>query len=277
MTLLTNISQARELGWSSPLQNRQYDRRNELTAEERSALLNLATSRYRWGDWGVAGAKMIQSALHRLVIPLREAVTAMDGQESYKDMAVAAILRACYREICSFWGWDSQTWSRVLGADQARFLKENGPPTDSGARQYMIAAAYLLDCQISLRDLGDFKRECLAGKVFGQQTVNAAVSAVIDLLQGWGYSATTSHTATVCELLLFNRSPYLRDLTLGYLDESRCGVSIARRACIYAVGRALAALGFIHDPLPVASSGSRESPNRPVASTTDDVHPEWYE
>jgi integrase len=277
MTLLTNIPQAQvKLSWSSPLQNRQYDRRNELTVEERSALLNLATSRYRWGDWGVVGAEMIQSALHRLVIPLREAVTAMDGQESYKDMAVAAILRACYRENRSFWGWDSQTWSRVLGTDQARFLKENGPPTDSGARQYMIAAAYLLDCPVSLRDLGDFKRECLASKVFGQQAVNAAISAVNDVLRGWGYAATTSHTATVCELLLFNRSPYLQDLTPDYLDESRYGVSIARRACIYAVGRALAAMGIINDPLPVASSGSRESPDRSVDSTSDDVHPEWY-
>lgn len=259
-----------------PLQDPPYSRQGELTVEEQDVLHDLAASRYRWGEGGTVEAKRIQSTLHRLVTPLREAMAVMDGQESYKDMAVAAILRACHREERAFWGWDSQTWSRVLGIDQAGFLKENKPPTDAGARQYMIAAAYLLDCPTELRALGDFKRECLASKVFGQQAVNAAVSAVIDVLQGWGYSAATAHTATVCELLLFNRSPYLQDLTSDYLEESRCSASIARRACIYAVGRALAALGVLPGPLPVASGGLRESPGSPVGSTTDDVHPEWH-
>jgi integrase len=276
MTLSPSVSQEQvNLGWGSSLQDRQYNRRNELTVEEKDALFNLVTSRYRWGDGGAVGARMIQSTLHRLVAPLREAMAAIDGKESYKDMAVAAILRACHREKCSFWGWDSRTWSRVLGADQARFLKENGPPTDSDARQYMIAAAYMLGCPVKLRDLGDFKRECLASKVFGQQVVNAAVSAVIDVLQGWGYSVTSCYIATVCELLLFNRSPYLQDLTPRYLDESRYNVSVERRARIYAVGRALAALGVFADALPIASGGSGQSPDKPVASTTDIVHPEW--
>lgn len=264
-------------GWTSAVQQRPYDRAVELTALEQEVLRALAASRYRWGDGWMAEARMVQSKLARLFTPLCEAMAAVDGRQDYKDIAIAALLRTCLREQRSFWGWDGQTWSRVLGADQTQFFQEHGVQMDSAARQYMTAAAYLLDCPVDLRALGDFKRECLARKIFGYKAVTEAVAAVVGVLHGWGYSAarTTAHAATLCELLLFNRSPYLSDLTADYLEEARRAVPNQRRACIYDVGRALAALGFLAEPLPTAPSRSGASRDRPVYPAVDGVDPEW--
>lgn len=263
--------------WSSPVEHRQYDRFFVLSSSESGALDKLVISRYRWGDDKMAGSKRIQSALSRLLTPLREAMAAMEGEDSYKDLAMATILRACQREKAPFWAWNQETWGRVLGANQAAFFRENGLKLDAAARQYMIAAAYLLGCPVDLRALGDFKRLCLACKVFGSTPVEAAVTTINSVLGGWGYASSGSKTlaTTLCELLLFNRSPYLEDLTPAYLEEFRRHVSVERRARIYALGRALAALGIFPSPLAVAPIGVEKSASNPGRSTTDDVDPNW--
>lgn len=264
-------------GWVSPLHHRPYDRSVQLTVAEQAMLGELAASRYRWGEGGRMAARTIQSKLARLITPLREAMALMDGRAPDKDQAVAALLRAGHREQRTFWGWDQVSWTRVLGTSQAAFFNEHGPQVGGGARQYMIAAAYLLGCPIDLRTLGDFKRECLARKVFGPEAVDTAVCTVVGALRSWGYSAsgTTAHAATVCELLLGNRSPDLADLTAAYLDESRRAVSDERRARIYDVSRALAALGILPHPLPIATSDPGTMPRTLGDSRDESVHPEW--
>lgn len=273
-----------EAGWVSPLDQRAFDRTVGLAVEEQDALRKLVASRYRWGASRLAPAKSIQSRLCRLAGPLREAMAVVDGSEHYKDIAVSTLLRACQRENRAFWGWDCRTWTRVLGPTQAGFYQEHGAEVEAGARQYMIAAAYLLDCPLDLWALGDFKREALARKIFGHKAVEVAISAVLGVLHGWGYSATgaTAHAATLCELLLLNRSPRLQELTSEYLEEFRRRVdSKERRARVYDVGRALAALGILASPLPTAPgaspapSVSAGPPDSPSELAIDQVHPEW--
>ena len=267
-----------ETRWVSPVEHRAYDRSVDLTIEEQNALHELVASRFRWGDSRLMGASSIQNKLCRLALPLREAMAVADGSDFYKDIAVSTLLRACYRQRQAYWGWDREAWTRVLGGTQATFFQENGFQVDAGARQYMIAAAYLLNCPLDLWALGDFKREPLAKKIFGQQAVEVALSAVIGTLQSWGYSATgaTAHAATLCELLLLNRSPRLQDLTCKYLEDFRHRVdSKERRARVYDVGRALAAVGILASPLPTAPTRAKESASSPVDSATDCVHPAW--
>jgi len=275
----TATEQPTGTGWASPLGHRAHDRSVDLTVEEQAFLSKLVASRHRWGDSRMVAAREIQSRLARLALPLREAMAVVDGSDFYKDIAVAALLRACHRERRAYWGWDAKVWTRVLGPDQAGFYQENGPQMEAGARQYMIAAAYLLDCPLDLWALGDFKREALAGKVFGHKAIEVATSAVIGVLQGWGYSPTgaTTHAATLCELLLLNRSPHFRDLTPEYLDEFRHQVgSRERRARVYDVGRALAALGILATPLPRAPYSSGALLNSPTDPAAEDVHPGWH-
>jgi integrase len=191
--------------------------------------------------------------------------------------AAAALLRACHREECAYWGWSAEVWRRVLGPTQAQFFHENGSLVHASGRQYLISVAYLLGCFRQVRLLGNFDRVALARKVFGQEAVDAALKPVQETLSGWGYAAThnTGLMSTVCEALLLNQSPDLHDLTVEGLDEFRHGCSACRRAHFHQLSKALAALGCLEEPLGIACP-SPATPNGQPAGQ-DDIHPEWVQ
>lgn len=249
------LKQQRSGGWKSPVECRRYDRSGVLTSAEEAALSELVTSRRRWGDGGAEEATRIQATLRRLVIPLRDALKHVEGNEANKDLALAGLLRACGRLRASFWSWDKEVWCRVLGASQALFFHEHGPLVDGAVRQYMIAAAYLLGCFTDVLALGDFKRVALARKIFGDSAVDTAVGTVRDTVAGWGYSESgwTALESAVCEVCLLNHSPYLSDLTAERLEEFRRGRSEARRSHVFQLSKALAALGHLERPLDLAN------------------------
>ncbi|HEC34962.1 MAG TPA: site-specific integrase [Anaerolineae bacterium] len=264
--------------WTSLMELNAYDKCPTLTQEERTALQALAESRRRWGDDGPEDGQQIQAAFRRLLEPLEDALAVIPGNRSnddYKDMAAAALLRACQREQCAFWGWSQETWRRILGSTQAQFFRENRLLVDGSGRQYMIAAAYLLDCFRQVRLLGNFDRVALARKVFGDEAVEAALQPVQEALSGWGYAAAqnTALMSTVCEALLLNQSPYLHDLTAEDLEVFRCGCSESRRALLYQLSKALAALGFLDQPLGIAGPNPAADTGQQAAQ--DDIHPEW--
>lgn len=66
--------------WSSPLEQRPYDRSVDLGDGEQAVLRDLAESHGRWGDGGTEGARIIQRRLARLITPLREAMALMEGR-----------------------------------------------------------------------------------------------------------------------------------------------------------------------------------------------------
>lgn len=262
--------------WCPPVRRDKYSRSGLLSPEEERALAELLSSRYRWGDQEEEGVIRLQSALSRLLTPLRDALAAVEGDASSKDQAAAALLRACGREKSSFWGWNEDTWSRVLGTTQAQFFQTNGALVDGEVRQYMAAAAYLLGCFTDVRFMGAFKRTHLARKVFGRSAVESAIAAVKDVLVGWGYSAAklTPLEATVCEALLLNRSPYLHALSTEKLAEFRRRAVKRRQSYYLQVSKALAAMGLITVPLERA-----EDPDAKVGvvriTQTGSIHPEW--
>jgi len=126
-----------------------------------------------------------------------------------------------------------------------------------------------------VRLLGNFKRLALARKVFGPETMQAALKPVQETLSGWGYAASqnTALTSTVCDALLLNQSPYLHDLTVEGLEVFRRDCSVARRALFHQLGKALAVLGFLDHPLGIASPSSVADTGQQAAQ--DDVHPDW--
>ena len=258
-------------GWRSPVRREDYDSSAFLTPDEEKALAELLSSNRRWGK-----EICLQNKLERLMTPLRDALASVDGNECHKDMAVAALLRACGREKCSFWGWDKLTWSRVLGASKKQFIEVNGNLVDSEMRVYMAAAGYLLGCFTDIRFMGEFKRMPLAYKVFGREAVESATNAVKETLIKWGYASAklTVLEATVSEALLLNRSPHLHDLSAEKLDEFRRGGPSCRRCYYLQISRALAALGVTAAPLE-----RLEDPNiRTVtARKIGNIHPEWLQ
>ncbi|MFQ5859039.1 MAG: tyrosine-type recombinase/integrase [Anaerolineae bacterium] len=264
--------------WTSPVELNAYDKCPTLTQAEQTALQALAKSQRRWGEGGPEGASQIRDTLRRLLEPVEDALAVIPGDRSnkdYRDIAAAALLRACHREQCAFWGWSQETWRRILGDTQAQFFRENGSLVDGTGRQYMIATAYLLGCFRQVRLLGNFDRVALARKVFGHQAVETALQPVQETLSGWGYAAShnTALRSTVCEALLLNQSPYLDDLTAERLEVFRRDCSVCRRALFHQLGKALAALGFLDQPLGIASPDPAPGTGQRV--TDEDVHPEW--
>jgi len=262
--------------WCLAVKRDKYDHSVSLTENEKTALSELFSSRYRWGDQSKEGVIRLKSALHRLLVPLRDALASVDGDASSKDAAVAALLRACGREQSSFWGWNEDTWSRVLGTTQTQFFQTNRIVADGDIRQYMAAAAYLLDCFTDIRLMGAFKRTHLARKVFGRSAVESAIAAVKGVLIGWGYSTTkfTPLEAAVCEALLLNRSPHLHDLSTEKLAEFRRWAPKCRQGHYLQLSKALAVMGLIATPLERI-----EDPNAKVIATrliqTGSIHPDW--
>lgn len=262
--------------WCPPVRSDEYSRSALLSPEEERVLAELLSSRYRWGNQAEEGGIRLQSALRRLLMPLRDALAAVEGDASSKDAAVAALLRACGREKSSFWGWNEDTWSRVLGTTQAQFFRTNGALVDGDVRQYMAAAAYLLGCFTDVRFMGAFKRTHLARKVFGRSAVESAIAAVKDVLVGWGYAAVklTPLEATVCEALLINRSPHLHTLSTQKLAEFRRRAPKCRQSHYLQFSKALAAMGLIAAPLERI-----EDPNAKAVvariTQTGSIHPEW--
>jgi integrase len=267
-----------EQRWASPVELSTYDKCPILTQEEQRALQSLADSQCRWGDGGPEGARQIQDTLSRLMKPVEDALRIIPGEPSNKDsqdMAAAALLRACHREGCAYWGWSPGVWQRILGHTQAQFFSENGSLVDGSARQYLMAVGYLLGCFRQVRRMGKFDRAALARKVFGHRAVEAALQPVQEILSGWGYAAShnTALMSTVCEALLLNQSPYLDELTAERLEAFRRDCSACRRAHFHQLGKALAALGILDQALGIASSNLAAAPGQ--SAGPDDLHAEW--
>jgi integrase len=278
MTRLAVLPKARidaERRWTSPVELNAYDKCPILSQDEQLALQTLAESHRRWGDNGSEGASQIRNALRRLLEPVEDALAVVPGKRSDKDMAAAALLRACQREGYAYWGWPPEVWQRILGHTQAQFFRENGSLVDGAGRQYLIAVAYLLGCFRQVRLLGNFKRLALARKVFGHLVVEATLQPVQETLSGWGYAAgqNTTLMSTVCEALLLNQSPNLHDLTIEGLEKFRRDCSEDRRAHFHQLSKALAALGFLDRSLRIASPNPATGADQPAAQ--DNVHPEW--
>ena len=266
-----------KVNWQPDINFNKYSRSVTLTPDENKVLAALLESGYRWGTNQTAMEKAYyQKALHRLLIPLRDVFALVEGEESSKDAAAAALLRACGREKTAYWGWDKLTWSRILGINQAQFYQINGTLVNGGTRHYMIAAAYLLGFFTDIRFLGSFKRLQLARKVFGFAAVEVSISTVKEVLFGWGYLSSKFEPleATVCEALLLNRSPSLHDLSSEILFDFRQGASKFKYGYYLQISKALASLNIISAPLLRIEDPNTKRIAIRIAETGS-IHQEW--
>lgn len=243
--------------WHWPIDPTRYDRTPGLSTNELAALNAL--------DWDVRRGRCHDPArpewvvLERLLRPLDDARLSVSTpstryhQRSALD-AVGLILHGCRTHQTAFWQWNEATWVEVLGADQRAFLRrEFSGWLDATVRPYMVALAYLLDCFSAFQRLGAFNRLSLAMKVFGPERVEEAMSQILAVLQGWGYHGARSrdkYPGLICTLLLLNRSPHLADLTTPALEQFRSHEAVRHlmRSPIYAIHRAVAALGYVEPP-----------------------------
>ncbi len=219
--------------------------------------------------------------LERLIRPLADARASllMPPTVDYRrtaDDAVALVLHGCATVGTAFWGWNTEEWLRVLGADQTVFRSLYPSWVDASCRPSAIALAYLLGCFADFHKLSAFNRPALAGKIFGAERIDAAVDQVMSVLRGWGYhSAETPEKLrrVVCEALLRNRSSDLAALSAPVLEGLRADptLSPALRSTLYGVHRALAALGLV--PPPPSAVGGQS----PMIEGVDPTWASWIE
>src|SRR5690606_36884434 len=138
-----------------------------------------------------------------------------------REAAIVAILRCCWTERRSFWGWSDPTWRRILGRTQIEFDGTHGANTARHLRLDMMVAAYALHCFRDVVALGRYRRSDLALRVFGAESVDASCAKVRSILEGWGYAWHKLVYANLLEALLLAGSPHLEDLTNDVLDRVR--------------------------------------------------------
>ncbi len=243
--------------WHWPIDPARYDRTPELSSKELAALNALDWDVCRLGS--VASSRPEWATLERLLRPLDDARLSLftpDTRHRQRNAldAVGLILYGCRLQQTTFWQWDEATWVEILGADQRSFHQRTFPrKLDAGVRSCMVAIAYLLNCFSAFQLLGSFNRLALATKVFDPAQVAEAMNRIMTVLQGWGYHGANSrdkYPGLICTLLLLNRSPRLSDLTTPALEEFRTHRAIHHlmRSPIYAIHRAVAALGYVDPP-----------------------------
>jgi hypothetical protein len=134
--------------WAWPLDVAIYDRTPALSSEEQEALAVFLLPRRNLAQMVSTASQ--QGKLTRLMQPLSDVFAVIEGDKEAKINSIHLLLRMCAREGQPFWAWEHPTWLRVLGTSREEFFTIHKPGNLTEIRQYIIAAAYLLDC---FRDL----------------------------------------------------------------------------------------------------------------------------
>ena len=278
--LAATVSSGGSSGWQWPIDLNRYDRTPTLESVELAALTALGWEVRRRRGHNLQRPEW--ASIARLVQPLDDALRSLyipQGRYHKRSSLDAAgiILHGCAVTQRAFWAWDATTWmENILTPSQQTFQRAYPGWIDGAIRPYMVGIAYLLDCFTTFYLLRGGNRIALANRVFGPELMQQAVDPIMGTLRAWGYH-TARHTDTVpglvSTLLLYNRSPYLANLTASVIDHVRCHDRICphKGSGLYGVHRAIAALGFV-DP-PVRSNGLPT----PEIEGIDPLWQEWVE
>jgi integrase len=227
--------------WVWPIDVDRYDRSAALAAVETDMLTRYAEAYrfYRYGrtmDFG--------PSLDRLIRPLNDVFDYTGIKIQLRKYVLLFFLREMAERNRPFWGWTTEEWIDSIEARRT-------------ARQHVVAVAYLL-CDFS--DLHRLKSDhivynCLARKVFGREYAKVIMDRVQAKLAEWGYYGKGTCKLimrTTFEVLLFIRSPHLKDVTLDHLRAvvARRPVRVGTE-CIVALSRVLASIGAVPHPLEI--------------------------
>ena len=247
--------------WTWPLDVEIYDRTPALTPSEQGALGAFLLPRRDRAQMVSTASQ--QGTLTRLMQPLADVFAVIEGDKPAKINSIHLLLRMCAYEGQPFWAWEHPTWLRVLGTSREEFFTIHKPGNLTEIRQYIIAAAYLLDCFRDLPALGGIEMVKLACKVFGRERLEANLAPVVKVNEQWGYSQggrVASLRSLVAEVLLLNGSPNIRDITHPFLQQlyEAMEAVVPGQAMIYRLSRILVSLEILEHPLALRGGLSAE-------------------
>jgi integrase len=239
-----------------------YDRREELSDAERSALFALGPKALRRNRARGIPRRTAHhwKALTRLVEPLDTARTGLHHGDDIRFRraganAAAIILQHCADTGRSYWAWTTQDWTQLCGCSAEAFTAARELPTETTVRPFVIALGYLLSGFDAFEQLGTFNRLHLAGLVFGAEMVDQSLREAGTVLEQWGYRSVLSGKhrlrGVFSQALLINRSPRLQDLHSAAFDRLHAHPATNEHhgEMLYALQRAVAALGHCDPPV----------------------------
>ena len=204
--------------WQWPLNVAAYDRTPQLMAPERQELA-VMMNRFAHGilPWRNASRDTLQRLLH----PLYDVFQVIEIKSASYSRIAHIMLEEMHRRQTSFWAWSEAEWLETIGQYEGDFhLRHQGKKNDP-YRQALAAIGYLLCRFTTLTDIDRLHPYPLACKIFGVQRVDDAVQSIHHPLTSWGYAQAhyKGIKNALCIVLLSNRSPLLRDISLSLLES----------------------------------------------------------
>ena len=264
----TTVTQLESQKFVFPINPVLYDQNHQLTDAEKVEFDFVANSNSKWHH-------KTYKILDRLLRPLYDALDITKAEAS-RTGVIKVIIREMNNSKITFWAWTEEDWRNILGATNMAFNRHYKVPGD--CQVHLIAIIYLLCNFKTHRPTGSpFPSYSVAAKVFGQRIVDCEIKRISEAYINLGYGKDRAKMRlrnVVCDALLANRSPYLEDLTVEFLDILRRKDNIPKyvKTDFGAFSRALASLGIISKPLSVQLKDGEKFGKQDAIS---DVPSEW--
>lgn len=252
--------------WSMPIDCSAYQPILTFSPDDLMALDTLIAAREAGRRCWPAGTSHIRTLLAPIEAVLDLTQLAKRGRREVRRV----MLYEMYHHRAPFWAWDREAWVEILQGNSPSFC---GKYRKFGQyRQQLTLIAYLLCDFIDLHEVARYRRTSFADKIFGASLVEAAIERVMQQLSAWGYKPIRMQLAvatTLRTLLLFNRSPYLEDLTLEKLLAFRAQhLPEYLDGTFVSITRAFVALGILTQPFLYKG----QAPQQAVPSTSHGEH-----
>jgi integrase len=260
--------------WRSPLAGRRFDTEPLMRPQEAEAIRALGVRnlrRLQYHDPDAPGWTVVR----RLMLPVEAVNSGLDcpptphRRRAMLDV-VALLLTRCAESGTTYWYWSHAQWKDLLGRTQVEFRRDAPSWVGDEVRPYLAAHAYLLGGFTAFHELGSFQRLTLAHRIFGRQRVESEISRIRAVLAGWGYRLGDEQDVLLpmvaCQVFLLAGSPHLEDLGTELFERMRVEKMLpaARGNTLYAMQRAVAALGFCEPPASRTGGHSRMADGGPA-------------
>ncbi len=249
--------------WQSPIDVSKYNRSPYLTNSEKEELTIVLNKKSTW-------FKKSYLILDRLLQPLHDCLNYINVDKTDRSKTVRWIFLEMEKRQNSFWAWSDKEWYEIF--NNSDILGYRGGTN----RTPIISIAYFLIEKFEYLPLEISHHKKLAEVIFGkdsiQQSLNLFYKEYIEL----GYGTQLSKyriPSTFCYILLANRSPFIKDITIDVLNKCKANSDseIVRRNIVQ-ISRVLTNLKMISKPLEIVSKYREKTPD-----TIEGIAPEWVE
>lgn len=257
--------------WQSPIDVSKYNQSPYLTKSEKEEIKFVLAHKKTWH-------KKTYIILDRLLAPINDALEVTQASQSTRSSIIKLLLIEIDKKQTTFWSWFEEDWSNIIGYSDSIFTRTYKVPKDS--RNHLVAIIYLLfDFQNHRPGGRGLSAYSIATKVFDKELVDKACEQLTQAYLDLGYGkdrAKVRLKGAICDLLMANRNPHLENLTIDLLKSLRENKSLPNyiRRDLLATSCALASLGIIKEPLPVAIKDGELFGNN---DATTNISLEWLQ